>query len=160
MAVSVFSACKKNADNSSTTVYGFNYSVTADETAGEGYKGFATVKKYVLTENESKIVSKGNFAGNMIDLVIPAEYTADNGDKYKVNAISDAAFANQVLVKSVTIGANIETVGAGCLAGCANLRSLTVAFVGATKDAVNEKKTLGYLFGTSSASGTSAATVY
>lgn len=160
MAISVFAACKKSADNSSTTVYGFNYSVTADETAGEGYKGFATVKKYVLTEEQSKIVSKGTFAGNMIDLDIPEEYTTESGDKYKVNAIADAAFANQVLVKSVTIGANVETVGAGCLAGCANLESLTVSFVGATKDAKNEKKTLGYLFGTSSATGTSAATVY
>ena len=153
-------ACSAEADKSSVTVYGFNYSTSADDAAGEGYKGFATVKKYVLTEEQSKIVSNGNFSGNMIDLVIPAEYVAENGDKYKVNAVADAAFANQLLVRSVTFGANVETIGAGCLAGCTNLQSVTVPFTGAKVGAVNEKKTVGYLFGTSESTGCNAATVH
>ena len=149
--------CSKEADKSSTTVTGINYSLEKDAAAGEGYLGFATVKKYVLSDEQSKAVSKENYS-NMIDLVIPAEYETENG-KYKVNAVADGAFANQLLLRSVTFGSNIETIGAGCLAGCANLSSLTIDFAGASKDAVNDKKTVGYLFGTSESSGCVSATV-
>ena len=56
VAVAAFAlvACKSSADKSSTTVYGINYSVTNDNTAGDGFLGFATVKKYVLTDEQKK----------------------------------------------------------------------------------------------------------
>ena len=152
-------ACSEDADKSSTTVTGLNYTFTKDKTAGDGYIGFATVKKYVLDETQTKAVAKGNYARNMIDLTIESEVETDDG-KYKVNAIADAAFANQLLIKKVTVKEGIETIGAGCFAGCSNLEEVTVPFVGASLDAVNDKKTFGYLFGTSESSGCTSTTVY
>lgn len=151
-------ACSGNSDGSSNADTGFNCSVVQDKTAGDGYLGFATVKKYVLTEEQSKAVSKGNYS-EMLDIVVPEEYVTKKG-KYKINAVAEAAFANQLLFKSVKFGANVQTIGAGCLAGCANLSSITLEFTGSSKDALNEKKTLGYLFGTSEADGCVSTTVY
>ena len=53
-------ACSGNSDEPSNADTGFSCSVVQDKTAGDGYLGFATVKKYVLTEEQSKAVSKGN----------------------------------------------------------------------------------------------------
>ena len=82
-------SCKSPADKTSTTVYGFNYSVTKDKDAGEGFVGFATVKKYVLTDAQAEIVRNGNFYGNMLDLEIPAVYETEERNYYAV-IITDA----------------------------------------------------------------------
>lgn len=152
-------SCKSPADKTSTTVYGFNYSVTKDKDAGEGFVGFATVKKYVLTDAQAEIVRNGNFYGNMLDLEVPAVYETEEG-KYKVNAIAASAFADQALVKSVKIGDNVTSIGEACLAGCVNLESVTVPFAGASENAVGYKKTVGYLFGITETSGCTLTTVY
>ena len=160
LAFSALVGCNKKNGSTSSTVYGFNYSVTTSKDAGEGYQGFATVKKYVLTDEQTKALAVGNYYGNTFDLVIPEEYVTKSGEKYKVNAIDDGAFANQLLIKSVKIGPHITEVGEGCLAGCANLNTLEISFAGASADAINNKKTVSYLFGTSEADGTTAVTTY
>ena len=49
-----------------------------------------------------------------------------NGISYKVTAIADKAFAKNKKLKSVTIGANVETIGASAFAGDGKLKKIIV----------------------------------
>ncbi|MBP5372769.1 MAG: leucine-rich repeat protein [Clostridia bacterium] len=148
LAAAACSSDKKTTEKET----GFIYSYTRDNDI-EGYHGYATVKKYVLDDEHLEYLEKGNYTDHLIDVTVPGEVVY-KGNKYKVKEIGDSAFANQVLFKSVVIPSSVEKIGSGCLAGCVNLESLTVPFAGNTVNAKNEKKTLGYLFGTASVSGT------
>ena len=150
-------ACSPAKDPTETET-GFVYAYTKDNSV-DGYYGYATVRKYVLDEEHLEYLEKGKYADHLIDIVVEREVEY-KGNKYRVNEIADSAFANQVLFKSVVIPDSVEKIGSGCLAGCINLESVTVPFAGATPDAKNEKKTLAYLFGTASVSGTYAITAY
>ena len=150
-----FAGCSNsNSGSSSDAEVGVIYSVKEDDDGNE----YAVVDKYALSEDDAKKVSNNNYADIMVDLTIN-EYTDEDGKTYPVKEISASAFANQLTIKSITFGANVETFGSACLAGCANLESLTVPFVGNKADAVNDGKLLGYLFGTASSDGSSYVTM-
>ena len=145
-------ACNnKNKEEASELTTGFVYEVKKD---ADGKK-YAVATKYTLSTEDSEKVSKGDYGDLMVDVVIN-EYEVD-GEKIPVKEISAGAFTNQLVLRKVTIGENVEKVGLGAFAGCANLKELVLNFVGETKDAVNEKRTLGYLFGTSSFTGGQSA---
>ena len=160
-SVYAFTACNGNKD-SSDVVSGAVYTV---ETDSDG-KDYAVLKKFRLNEKDAEKVSNGKFdevAEGLKKVVINEYTTKDSSGKevtYPVKEIAADAFAGQKVIHEITFGKNVETIGAGCLAGCVNLAKLTVCFTGATKNAVNAKKTMGYLFGTAEATGASSATVY
>lgn len=160
-SVYAFTACNGNKD-SSEVVSGAVYTV---ETDSDG-KDYAVLKKFRLNEKDAEKVSNGKFdevAEGLKKVVINEYTTKDSSGKevtYPVKEIAADAFAGQKVIHEITFGKNVETIGAGCLAGCVNLGKLTVCFTGATKNAVNAKKTMGYLFGTAEATGASSATVY
>ena len=150
-----FVGCSNNnSSNDSDAQTRVVYSVEKDDDGNE----YAVVDKYALSEADAKKVSNNDYADIMADLEIN-EYTDENGKKYPVKEIAASAFANQLTIKSIKFGANVETFGSACLAGCANLESLTVPFVGNKADAVNDGKLLGYLFGTASSDGTTYITM-
>ena len=122
------------------------------EIVGSGEDAYASVKEYALSEEDAKTVANGNYKSLMVDLTIN-EYTAEDGTVYPVKEVQASAFANKLVIKSVTFGENVETIGAACLAGCANLEKLSVYFVGTSADAVNDGKVLGSLFGTAAFDG-------
>ena len=59
-------------------------------------------------------------------VTIPATVTDASGNVYKVTAIADKAFANSKKLKSVTIGANVKSIGKGAFKGCKKLAKVTV----------------------------------
>ena len=86
------------------------------------------------------------------NLVIPetAEGLGVTGDRkdLKVKEIGASAFAGKTILKKVTIGKNIETIGLGAFAGCFNLEEMTIPFVGKSADAVNKERIFAHLFTT------------
>ena len=143
-----------DGDQASETKTGVIYSVKKDDDGN----AYAIVEKYVLSEEKAKLVANDDYAAAMESLRINV-YTDDDGNEIPVKEIAASAFANQLIIKSIEFGPNVETFGLACLAGCANLESLTVPFVGKTVDAVNDGKVLGYLFGTASSDGSSSVTM-
>jgi len=151
-----FVGCSQNeSDSDSEAQVGIIYDVETDD---DGNK-YAIVDKYALSEDDAKKVSNNDYADIMVDLVVPATYTDDDGRTYPVKEVAASAFANQLTLKSITFGSSITEFGSACLAGCANLESVTVPFVGKTVDAVNDGKLFGYLFGTASSVGSSSVTM-
>lgn len=67
--------------------------------------------------------------------------------------IAEDAFTNQKFIGGVEIGAAVTKIGAASFAGCSNLKSMVLPFVGTSADAVNGGKVLGSLFGTVEADG-------
>ena len=77
-------------------------------------------------------------------------------ETYEEIAMSD--FASQPIFTEITVGDNIKKIGEGAFAGCTNLTSLSLPFVGAEVDAVNEFKLFGYVFSDAVTDGSSLVT--
>lgn len=71
---------------------------------------------------------------------------------YPVEEIEAGAFTNQIILTNVKVGSNIKSIGEGAFAGCTNLKSLALPFVGESKDATGSARVFGHLFGSSSTS--------
>lgn len=164
--VTAFTACSDDDSSSTTKDLGFVYELVDGE---DGADDYLKITGYNVSDEVAELVSREDYANEKVKavskIVIPSdkvEYKR-NGEvvgSYLVKEIAEAAFSNMLFIKEVVIPSNVETVGAGCLAGVANLEKLTVSFVGNKKeDNVNSERTLGYLFGTSEATGTVSATV-
>ena len=67
-----------------------------------------------------------------------------------VKSIKSGVFEDNNTIVKITVPATVEEIGVGAFKEMKALTELELSFVGASKDAVNEKKTLGYLFGTDS----------
>ena len=154
-AVSLFAVvgCDNDTTTETETEVGFSYDIVKADNNVE----YAVLKQYTISDEWATKVANGNYADIMQDIVVN-EYKV--GDKtYEVREVAASAFANQSVIRSVTFGPNVKTIGSACLAGCPNLEKLTVPFVGNTEDAVNDGKVLGYLFGTASATGMTSTTM-
>ena len=160
-ATLTFAACDTEEEETVTET-GIIYTLKKDTSlSGEGYYGHATVKKYVLDEEHLEYLESGNYADHLLSVEIASEYTdPKTGYKYKVTAIDDGAFANQLLIEKVVVPSSIETIGGGFLSGCNNLKELTVPFAGNKVGAKNEKKNLAYVFGTTSSIGSYSCVAY
>lgn len=160
-AISAFTACS-GTNSSSEVISGAVYSVETDDDGND----YAVLTKFRLNDEDAEKVSNNELdkiADELKNVVINEYKTKDSSGKevtYPVKEISADAFSGQKVIKTLTFGNNVETIGAGCLAGCVNLEKLTVCFTGASENAVNDKKTMGYLFGTEEVTGASSATVY
>lgn len=108
---------------------------------------------YVIRSiNTSKEDAKKLADGEVVETVleVPATY---NG--LEVREIKAGAFKNQAILTGITFedGHNIEKIGAGAFAGCKNLKTMELPFIGEKVDAVGENKVFGYIFGTETAEG-------
>ena len=113
--------------------------------------------------DKSKIVNKNGFlfftygdinyllgnSGTGTSLNLPADYEGKDYVIYKY------AFYGKDNLTSVVISSKVTSIGENAFSGCNALSSITVPYVGASKDATGHKAHLGYLFGyTSSANAT------
>ncbi len=81
------------------------------------------------------------------------------GEEYDGFKIADAAFANQLIIGSVTLASNVVEIGSAAFAGCANVAEMTLPFVGEkAQGAVNAKKVFAYLFGSTEAANCTSVT--
>ena len=67
-----------------------------------------------------------------------------------VTSIAAYAFCYYANIISITISENVTSIGYGAFYGCSSLESITIPFVGASKDGT-ENTNFGYIFGTDSA---------
>lgn len=78
-----------------------------------------------------------------------AKFEATEGEvTYPVLGIADSAFTGHTEIKTLTIPETYLYVGQGAFSGCSSIETYTAPFVGSAKDAVNGKKSFGYVFGT------------
>lgn len=104
------------------------------------------VTKMFISDADAKKVNDGEDVS--VNLTIPATY-----NEIAVKKIASEAFINQKVIKTAVIPSTIEEIGAGAFSGCSNLKEITLPFIGEKEGAVNEKKVLGYIFGTVTGDG-------
>lgn len=75
-----------------------------------------------------------------------------------VDKIQAGAFGGNGTIKEIVVESNVTEIGAGAFAGMTALESITLPFTGESANAVNEKKTFGYVFGTEEYDGGVAVT--
>ena len=144
-------ACNNgNDDQNDATVTGeFVYKLYTDEE--DDHKYYA-VTGYTVTSEDAVKMATGDFSSftsEQREITIPS--THGEGEKeYPVEEIAPAAFADQVILKKVTVNSNIKKIGEGAFSGCTNLEELTLPFVGKTADSHNSERVFGYLFGSGS----------
>ena len=109
------------------------------------------------------------FASTSGDKTPGLQYKTVNGEKQLVGYIANSGESNVIItidsdVKSIKSGvfednntivkiivpSTVEEIGVGAFKEMKALKELDLPYIGASKNAVNEKKTLGYLFGTES----------
>jgi uncharacterized repeat protein (TIGR02543 family) len=83
----------------------------------------------------------GGYLDN-IDLVVPDTY---NG--LPITIIQSYSFLNQNQIISVVIGNNIQVIEEGAFSGCSNITTMTVPFIGKSRDATSIEGLFGYVFG-------------
>ena len=88
----------------------FNYKVTKAGTTGK------TTGTVTLIKAKKK---------NLKKVVIGSTVNID-GITYKITAIANGAFKNNKKLTSVTIGANVTSIGTNVFTGCGNLKTITI----------------------------------
>lgn len=156
LSVFAFSACSKNNRIATEIKTGLDYEIKTNE---DGVK-YAVINGFRLSDSDQKKVSDGIYTGLELkeDCVSGRKLSVstvkdEDGTEVAVTEIAANAFANQLLFTEVEISSKVEKIGAGAFAGCSNLKSLKVPFVGGCANGVNDQKVIGYLFGTTYAEG-------
>ena len=93
---------------------------------------------FIVYSDEEEVILVG-YVGNETDIIIPDGITT----------IWQYAFYNYSRLISIVIPDSVTSIGDGAFNGCYSLESISVPFVGATKDGTVNKK-FGYIFGTES----------
>ena len=131
----------KEEDGSNKTESYKYYIITGFEVSSEdalkmAEGDYSTVEKYRVLGTETNALPKtGRDLGE------------DND--YPVEEIASGAFTNQIIFTDITIGDHIKTIGEGAFAGCTNLNSLTLPFIGKSIDATGAESLFGHVFGAS-----------
>lgn len=94
--------------------------------------GQYTLTKYVQEENVTELT---------------IDQTADGK---QITAIKAGAFDGNTAIKKITVSANVTEIAAGAFKRMEALEEITLPFVGAKKENVNEQRLFGYVFGTDS----------
>ncbi len=98
---------------------------------------------FILLEDDTYSIAAKDITNLPSDLVIPSAY---NGKP--VTKITEGAFQNAVNLVSVLIPDSIISIGNLSFAGCSKIVSITIPFIGPSKDI--DDMHLGYLFSSSS----------
>lgn len=182
--VAAITACDENTSeeyDTNKTGIALEYKVTEEDG-----KGYATVTGLFLSDKQKASLGKESLKTEAIEIGVDGKievvaYDEDNAPKYDEEGnlvtetieigkeydgitvesfkIAEAAFSNQTIIKSVKVGSSVEFIGAGAFAGCSNLKSMELPFVGETAgENVNSKKIFGFVFGTVAADGCSSIT--
>lgn len=64
-----------------------------------------------------------------------------------VTSIAENAFANNTLLISAVVPNSVTSIGQGAFNGCNQLKSITLPFIGTSRQASRENAVLGYIFG-------------
>ncbi len=105
--------------------------------------------------SSSSAKTPGAHYGTADGVKILKSYVAETGvDTFivdeTVGKIKNNAFADNNSIKKIIIKSMKVEIGEGAFAKMKALEEIEISFVGATADAVNEKKTFAYIFGTES----------
>lgn len=137
-------------DISKTDVWSFAGTVSSDGkvTTGDNPPSVDTTEQVIPSQNEdTTYVQKEEATGEKTveyrsegtteeNPVIPDTVTS-SGRAYRVTSIAAKAFKNNKKIKTITIGSNIETIGAEAFSGCTNLQ--TVIFKGSNTRIIGAK---------------------
>lgn len=84
-----------------------------------------TKASYVVTKAGSAVAYKGPANKGAASVTIPATVKI-GGITYKVTSISDKAFSGSKALRKVTIGTNVEKIGASAFQNCTALKKITI----------------------------------
>lgn len=92
------------------------------------------------------------------DIIIYLDFSATSG----LTGLETNDFQNCKSLYGVILPSSITTMGAGVFAGCSNLVSITIPFIGSTPNAATASATtvFGHIFGTTSFAGSTAVKQY
>ena len=119
-------------------------------------KDYAELAKLFSTANETTgyVPYAANLTAETVrELTIPTEYK-----EAKVKEIASEAIVNQTFIKKLVVPDTIEKINGGAFAGLTSLEEIVLPFVGEKIGAFNEKKSFGYIFDSTSATGLTAIT--
>ncbi len=145
---------KYKIENGTRDVIDENGELVLDEEGNakqESYK-YYVITGYQVSSEDSLKMSNGDFStvANYRKIEIP-KTGKDLGEnnEYPVEKIEAGAFTNQIILTDVVVGNNVKTIGEGAFAGCTNLKTLALPFVGESVDATNSARVFGHIFGSS-----------
>ncbi|MCR5417888.1 MAG: leucine-rich repeat protein [Lachnospiraceae bacterium] len=98
-------------------------------TEGSEQKDTKTKATYEVTSTkagEESVVYEASTDTKAKNVTVPDEVTLADGKTYKVTEISDSAFKGNKTVTQITIGKNIETIGANAFSGCNSLTKVSL----------------------------------
>lgn len=95
----------------------------------------------VFVFSKNTIVGLTEYGRKEEKIIIPEEF-----DNHPVESIAPKAFEDDTCLKSIVIPNCITFIGSGAFAGCSNLESMTIPFVGSNIDSYEP---FGYVFGSS-----------
>ena len=110
------------ADSSINTTIEFEIK---DKPVKKGSKIEASGNTYKVTSTKSKTVSFYKGKADAKKASVPRTVKIQ-GKTYKVTSIAANAFKNNKKLTSVTVGANVTTIGSKAFYGCKNLKKITV----------------------------------
>ena len=150
--------CDETVEDNGQTTGNYKYKVETRTVYDEEKEENVEHKYYVITgyevsSEDALKMADGDYstvtAFREIEIPKTGKDISKDLNDYPVEEIEAGAFSNQVILTSVKVGSNILKIGEGAFAGCTNLKSLTLPFVGESVDAVNSKRLFGYIFGAS-----------
>ena len=151
IAVCGLVACKKDNDNNNKNggETGIEYELVKRSVEDGG--NYFVVSGFNLSDEDSEKLADGSYKNSLIEVAVKAEHKdEESGKTYPVTEIAEEAFLDQLIIKSIKVPSSIEKIGAGAFSGCTSLKSIELPFIGESREAVNEKKVFGYIFGTTS----------
>ena len=181
-----FIACDENEDANTDnyTGYAFEYEIETDDDDNE----YVLITGLFVADGTATAVANGDYSpvhleiGKDNKISVPVYEKDDNGEDketYENDAlktvelvlgegeaknctyfeIADDAFANQLMLHSITVYDSVKKVGVASFAGCANLEKVTLPYIGNEIGAVNASKVFANIFGTAEAANCTSTAV-
>ena len=120
----------------------------------ESYK-YYIITGYQVSSEDALKMANGDYStvSKFRQLQIPktGKDLGEDND-YPVEEIEAGAFTNQIIFTDIVVGNHIKSIGEGAFAGCTNLRTLVLPFIGEKADATGSARVFGHVFGSSSTS--------
>lgn len=177
-----FVACNnedKGEDTSGYTGYAFEY----EEKTDDDDKDYYLITGLFVADGDATAVASGLHDGIDLkigengEITVPVYEKDKNGedkptytngklntttikldDAHTYFEIADDAFANQLIINSVVVDKCVTRIGVASFAGCANIESITLPYVGNKADGVNASKTFANIFGSTEAANCTSIT--